>query len=266
MSRVCLNPENASSIGDDTFWLWAKRALPGATFEAPQPGDCVLQYSTKGAAPAGVRGIGLLWELHPEMTRVFGPHWSAEMASIAECAASCAINVVPTALCASLYPDIPTTVVPIGVDFDLWRPMDRQECRERIGLPRDARIGMWCGTTHPMKGYDILQGHAGKADHWIIVWKSGTPAGPPLERPSTVINGTSQHGLAMMMGAADFYAVPGRLRPYFLIEYEAMAANLPLEVMGEPEKDFVATGSPRSQLKAMGWDRADCVAAWGAIL
>lgn len=259
---LCLSPENASSIGDDTFWLWAERTFPGAQFASPAPGDTVLQYSTLGAVLPGVRGIGLLWELYPEMARVYGGY-GEQIAKINECAASCAVNVVPTALVGSLY-DCPTQIVPIGVDFDLWKPRSKVLCRQIHNLPANATIGMWCGTIHEMKGYETLRANVELADHWIVVWKTGTPRGEPLDADCTVFEGASQRALSELMSACDFYAVSGSLRPYFLVEYEAMACDAPLLLVGEQDKDFAPTG--REGLKRLGWDRKDAWSRWQEIL
>jgi hypothetical protein len=267
MKRLCLSAENPSSIGDDTFWLWAKRTFPGATFEPPVPGDTALHYSTLGGVPDGVRGIGLLWELYPEMQRVLGDqmNFSDELARIEACVTTAAVNVVPTELVGSLYPGVQTQVLPIGVDFDLWMPRNKEAMREKYGLPPNAKIGMWCGTRHPMKGYDILWQNSAMADHWIVVWKVDTQPGAALRGSQTVFYGATQNTLAELMAAADFYAVAGRLRPYFLVEYEAMACDTTLVVIGEPAKDFPVPAEPRRTLKDMGWDRADLADRWMAL-
>ncbi len=43
-------------------------------------------------------------------------------------------------LSAAISQSIPHDVIPCGVDLGLFRPLDRQACRERLGLPRDAVV------------------------------------------------------------------------------------------------------------------------------
>ena len=52
-----------------------------------------------------------------------------------------------------------TTVVPPGVDTDLFRPLDADEriaARRRLGLPADARIVLGLSRLVPRKGFDVL--------------------------------------------------------------------------------------------------------------
>ena len=54
---------------------------------------------------------------------------------------------------------LPTTVVPPGVDTDLFRPLDaeaRAAARRRLGLPADARIVLGLSRLVPRKGFDVL--------------------------------------------------------------------------------------------------------------
>lgn len=249
---IHLNAEVLSGLGEDTFWRWMLREFDAVTTHAG-PDDIVLQYSTLGA-PSGV-GIGLLWELYPEMKRVFKSNeWDDKLRRIAECAEGCTLNIVPTKLVASLYPNVGTRVVPIGVDFDMFYPP--------LSRPRSMKIGLWVGSMHPMKGYQTLLDNRHKADTWIIVWKNQRDM-QPINNWSKQYARVSQDALAAMMREATFYAVTGNLRPYFLVEYEAMATDLPLMILGEQEKDFKPVG--RDGLRKMGWDRKDCKKVWEGI-
>lgn len=263
---------------EDHFWRWAERELDGKQLLAdPQPknGDVVLRYATLGPLryasaiqaiqSVGVCQIALLWELYPEMERANCGSYPAKIEQMIRCGQQSRFSVVPSELVASLYDYIPffigerIVVQPIGVDMDLFSP----------GYPPTAsRVGLWCGTDHPMKGFDQIPW--GIADRWIIVWKNERSRvkamtgemGRRCPVSAEHYTAVSQRKLAELMQRSSFYCVAGRLRPFFLVEYEAMACNLPIVICGEKEKDFIPSDSPRQQLIDMGWDRKDAKKAW----
>ncbi|RKY41051.1 MAG: hypothetical protein DRP76_00680, partial [Candidatus Omnitrophota bacterium] len=47
-------------------------------------------------------------------------------------------------------------VIPNGVDTDLFKPLERDRCRERLGLPQDKKIVLFVGNLVPVKGVDVL--------------------------------------------------------------------------------------------------------------
>ncbi|HEV8357965.1 MAG TPA: glycosyltransferase [Gemmatimonadales bacterium] len=44
-----------------------------------------------------------------------------------------------------LHPTVPTNVIPSGLDFSQFRPMPREEARQRLGLARDKRLVLFVG-------------------------------------------------------------------------------------------------------------------------
>jgi phosphatidylinositol alpha-1,6-mannosyltransferase len=54
---------------------------------------------------------------------------------------------------------LPTTIVPPGVDTELFRPLDdeaRTAARKRLGLPTDGRLVMGISRLVPRKGFDLV--------------------------------------------------------------------------------------------------------------
>lgn len=47
-------------------------------------------------------------------------------------------------------------VVPMAADPVGFRPMDRAECRSRLGLPVDGRLVGYCGSLHKSRGVEVL--------------------------------------------------------------------------------------------------------------
>src|SRR6266699_1280052 len=44
-----------------------------------------------------------------------------------------------------LHPSVPTRVIPSGLDLSLFRPIPRDEARQRLGLPLDRRLVLFAG-------------------------------------------------------------------------------------------------------------------------
>ncbi len=265
---IYLQPEVKSGLGEDTFWTWFEREI-GGTFDPPPgplgPHDIALRYSTLGPCRPGdePRTIALLWELLPEMREILGgTAWDEKIEATRECAKHAARRFVATPLAARFYADCGLIEsLPIGVDTDFFFPQ-----RDRRNLPP---TGFWCGTTHPMKGYARLRELARENHHisWIIVWKSEAERAPATEFLPRSQNFTlvSQGRLAELMNESTFLACPGLLRPYFMVEWEAMACDLPVINMGPP-KDFEPLEHPRVKLFDLGWSRHQVKSQWIRVL
>jgi hypothetical protein len=252
---IYLVPEVKSGLGEDTFWLWFAREFENASFDIPataQPQDCILQYATLGPSKVvGGKKIALLWELYPEMkARGFGGD-DAKIERMKACAAASDCSVITSPLMAEFFDGEPT-VLPIGVDTDLFCRKPQAELREKHGITA-TRVGFWCGTDHPMKGRDRMNDYAAQHPgvYWITVSKN---------------DGLPQQKLAELMNCADFALFTGRLRPYFMVEWEAMACDVPVIDISECERDFIPGEHPREDVMRLGWSRHDAKKAWSEFL
>lgn len=270
---IYLNAEVVSGLGEDTFWTWFKREFPSCSFENPagfNNNDMVLRYSTLGFLNrAPVKSVALLWELLPEMKVVFNSsEWDQKLNKIYECAKYCTYRVVASHLAKPYYDAFGTVdIIPIGVNTDLFKPMNAKDAlRDKYGIPRNKRVGFWGGTTHPMKGFDRLQQWASEHPdvHWIIVWKQESEASQMSGASNfTLVN---QEMLAELFNCADFILCSGMLKPFYMIEWEAMASNLPVVILDGVRKDFEPSQNPRDDIFRLGWDRGSVKKAWGSYL
>lgn len=258
-----------SSFNDDTFWRWIHRELPNDTIIAPPPDelnpeDVVLHYSTMGTPKHPEHTIALLWELYPDMKDKLGSNvWDYILDEIDKCKTA-ARKTVTTDLMRPYYAEFGLIhKLPIGIDTDLFKPaVDKNALRAKYGIPLGASVGFYCGTSHPMKGADLAKQYF--VEHPdvfpLLVWKS------PYERYP--ISGgkqfcaIQQSQLAELMGCSDFFLCCGRLLPFFLVEWEALAANLPAVVIGGVGRDFVPGQNPRDQIFDKGWDRDSALVTW----
>jgi hypothetical protein len=64
------------------------------------------------------------------------------------------------------------------------------------------------------------------------------------------------------MACSDFLLACGRLRPWFMVEWEAMACNLPVIDVSDLEREFPVSRNPRSDVLLHGWDRVTAKKTW----
>lgn len=236
---IYLNPENASSLGEDTFWTWFNREFP-STFHVEQstPDDWVLQYAVLGPRPG--KTVALLWELYAEMKKYGVGNDDFKIQRMKACYEESPYKVVSSKSQLEFYPG--SKILPIGVDTDLFKP-DKKE--------HEGRVGFWCGTDHHMKGKDRLHQYARSHPEvkWNIVSKDD-------RLPQTRI--------AELMNESDFILLTGRLRPYFMIEWEAMSCDLECVDISGMERDFTPNG--RQGVFDQGWSRHQAKEAWKTYL
>lgn len=251
---IYLAPEVRSGLGEDTFWTWFAREFPNASFDIPataKPEDCILQYATLGPSKViGGKKVALLWELYCEMAKQGFGGDDAKIERMKACAAASDFRVITSPLMAEFF-EGELTVLPIGVDTDLFRPMDKAAMRAKHGIT-GSPVGFWCGTDHPMKGRDRLDEYAAQhpSIRWITVSKDDR---------------LPQSKLAELMNCADFALFTGRLRPYFMIEWEAMACDVPVVDVSGLERDFIPSAHPREDVMRLGWSRHQAKEQWWAL-
>lgn len=265
---IYLNAEVVSGLGEDTFWTWFHREFPSSVFEEPErleDCDVVLRYSTLGFLPIVGKQVALCWELYPAMAERFGiSSWDEKTAVVRETARYATYRTVASDLTRAEYETFGRVdVIPIGVDVELFRPLpDKQGLRAKYGLPTDREIGVWIGTAHPMKGFALLLEYARQNHdvHWITICKTESES-VCMPNGSNFIH-VPQQTSCELINAADFFLSTSLLRPFFMAEWEAMACNVPMRIIGEPRKEFTPSSSPRNDVLELGWDRPSVKKQW----
>lgn len=108
-------------------------------------------------------------------------------------------------------------VIPCGIDLDLFKPMDKQEARSRLGLDPDRRYVLFAGNSWDLrKRYALVE----QAMRFIN------------ERTSDVelltVVGQSHDVIPLYMNAADVFAMTSTMEGSAQVVKEAMACNLPI--------------------------------------
>lgn len=266
---IYLNTEIFSGLGEDTFWTWFKREFSKeAEYGMPSKlnqEDIILQYSLQGACTHS-NTIALLWELYPEMKVMLNSsEWDEIILKINQCAKTAKKLTMPSSLMVPYYENFgKIDILPIGVDTDLFIPMDKESLRLKHNLPRNKKIGIWAGTMHPMKGIENLVRYANenKDIFWIIIWKHEQEFNSSYIENSINFTNITQQQISELMSCADFYLSCGVLRPFFMIEWEAMACNVPIVILNNLQKDFIPSDNPRNDVFKLGWDRKTAKETW----
>lgn len=265
---IYLNCEIKKGLGEDTFWTWFHREFPNSSFDIPKKlnkNDILLRYSTLGFLPIEGKQMALCWELYPRMKERFNTdQWNNIIEKVNECARYStyrSVATIDTVDDYSIYGSV--NVIPIGVDIETFRPLNnKEELRKKYNLPADKKIGVWIGTTHPMKGFSKVMEYAALNPdvYWILIWKREKES-LNIENSSNFVQ-IPQVQMNELLNAGDFFLSTSQLRPYYMAEWEAMASNIPFIFYGNVEREFIPSNQPRNDVLEMGWDRDSVKEQW----
>ena len=136
--------------------------------------------------------------------------------------------------------DWPVHVVPHSLNTDMFRPYDKDLCREILGLPKDVPLilfGAIDGAKDPRKGFDLLTNAlSGIQDKMIlqdaqcIVFGQGKPElDPNIGYPVHWIGHLyDDWSLVLLYNAADVMVVPSRMEAFGQTASEAHACGTPV--------------------------------------
>ena len=268
---IYLSPMQKSGYGEETFWVWFEKNFENISFNLPEKyekNDTILRYSTCSslinAKPAHI--IALCWELYPEMKIALNSsEWDNIINITYETAKHADRITVASKFAKPFYEQFgKVDILPIGVDTDLFKPYTKEEkynLKIKYNVPLNKEIGFWCGTTHPMKGFQNVQKYADENPniYWIIVWYPSSGNFIGYGQQYVLVN---QKKMAELMNLADFKLSASILRPYYIIEYEGMSCNLKQRKIVNIEKDFDAGNNPRDKIFEMNWDRQSLKKTW----
>jgi D-inositol-3-phosphate glycosyltransferase len=134
------------------------------------------------------------------------------------------------------------TVVPCGVDTEVFRPLDKASIRRDLGLPANERIVLFVGRIEPLKGIDLLLRAVAHLDGRFRVLVIGGD-GKDLARKSelavlaaeltiadkvTFLDAVPHDDLPLYYNAADICVVPSYYESFGLVAVEAMACGVPV--------------------------------------
>ena len=135
------------------------------------------------------------------------------------------------------------TVLPAGVDLELFRPTAKADARRSLGLP-DRNVVLSVGRVEPLKGFDILLTAMAsldeRSDTTVVIVGGDEDSSPELERLQSLAEtleledsvifsrAVSQERLSMYYNAADVFVLPSYYESFGLVALEAMACGVPV--------------------------------------
>ena len=298
MKVVILNSHIHGSVsGEETFWSMLAAAIPGSeavalsefsgditAYLADVRPDIIITNSILGdiSTPAGVKKIVLLQDNFVAMERLVPKPWklklyylvrgNSQIRMIAlqrQAIASADIIVAVSQSVASSY-GVQARITPIGVDSELFRPMGmKAEYRKKYGLPADKKISIFVGSTHAVKGYDLLKRVVASNPEifYIVVLKDNTLPATPYPNMK-FFQKIPQDTLAELYNAADEYVGMSRVETLWLAPIEAMFCGVPVDVapVGIFDDWKPANKNPREDAFEKGLDRRTMIKRWTELI
>jgi D-inositol-3-phosphate glycosyltransferase len=142
------------------------------------------------------------------------------------------------------------SVIPCGVDVRLFRPRDRAQARERLGLPAEGRLLLFVGRIERLKGIDTLLEAAAHLMarpeyHDLRVLIVGGDLESNVQNPEMArvqalvatlgirqrvdfLGSQSQAELPFFYSAADLTVMPSHYESFGMVALEAMACGTPV--------------------------------------
>jgi glycosyltransferase involved in cell wall biosynthesis len=109
-------------------------------------------------------------------------------------------------------------VIPGGIDFDLFRPMDRAGARRELGLPLDRHLVLFpADPQRPVKRYPLAK----QAVAWVNQHQE-------MEVDLVVLSGVSHDHVPVYMNACDALILTSKHEGSPTVVKEALACNLPV--------------------------------------
>lgn len=133
------------------------------------------------------------------------------------------------------------TVLNMGVNRQIFKPMDQDHARNLIGLSPSAAVILFVGNIIEAKGigelisafHDLKNNNASLELHLIGAQKEPAFANRLIDKNESIQDihihsPMQQHDIAIWMAAADVFVIPSYMEGFGLVALEAMACHTPV--------------------------------------
>ena len=134
-------------------------------------------------------------------------------------------------------------VVPLGVDIERFRPLDKDDARRELGF-EDEKIILFVGRIEPLKGVDILINAAAMLESDVecsvlivggddsskaqVAQLQGLASDLGIGHRVAFVGAVDHDKLPLFYNAADVCVVPSHYESFGLVAVEAMACGVPV--------------------------------------
>ena len=137
-------------------------------------------------------------------------------------------------------------IIPVGTDADLFKSLPHKDAlKKKYGIPENRRIKIFVGSTHKVKGFDILKEEIknDKESFYILVLKDKFIPGLKFSN-AKIFQRISQNVLVELHNCADVYVGRSRVETLWLGPIEAMFCGVPVDVT---KAGFFADWQPKNK-------------------
>ena len=146
-------------------------------------------------------------------------------------------------------------VIPCGINLDLFKPIDRQIARKRLGM-NGHKVVLFVGRINPLKGLDRLIEAVGQLKinddiKLVVVGGDGVNEGE-TDNVVDFVGQVAQKELPLYYSAADVCVIPSYYESFCLVALESLACGTPLVatnvggisgVVKHGENGYIVTGN-----------------------
>lgn len=133
-------------------------------------------------------------------------------------------NSVATAIS---YFELDPEIIPIGIDSELFRPLNKTKLRKKYNYIDSDKIGIFVGDFSPVKGWNEIRSCvlARQDVKWVLVTKKDETFEAENAR---VFNKISQQKLAELLSLSDFFILGSPIETQCLAALEACLCDTPV--------------------------------------
>ena len=118
----------------------------------------------------------------------------------------------------------------LPLDTSHFAPLDKLGSRRKLELPETRKIGLFVGSTHPMKGFSTVRRliDAFPEVYWCLALRGSIPEDLTANGGLSSFRNAGREMLPWLYNAADFVVCPSLYEPFGYVVAEGLACGVPV--------------------------------------